>query len=337
MEYSSSGCGDISPIDIAISNVHSANRLALCNTDGVTVEYSNDSGSTWNDYNASNEMITGILSGCNPGNFALYIGKREAGEKATVDDQLRITLDPNVMNIYTHAQKMFLNISVDGATQCKVKVDFEFGDNPGVFAEQGVYDINGWSGWNAFPCNCAFGGVHVIKMRMTFFIGGVDPTYDSRLHLIDMYLVGKTYWTTPSTMAKTGHLYDYDYNKNAYFPGEVYSNGNKTLTAQDINGKQDALVSGTNIKTINGESILGSGDITVSVDSDEFATKTDLVYAVSKSASQGNLTNPGYYYFKNPTTINFSGVNQYPRGIYSIVIDGFSTESLLAIYPLNFI
>lgn len=33
---------------------------------------------------------------------------------------------------------------------------------------------------------------------------------------------------------------------------------------QDISGKQDKLVSGTNIKTINGESVLGSGDITIS-------------------------------------------------------------------------
>ena len=32
----------------------------------------------------------------------------------------------------------------------------------------------------------------------------------------------------------------------------------------DLNGKQDKLVSGTNIKTINGESILGTGDITIS-------------------------------------------------------------------------
>ncbi len=32
----------------------------------------------------------------------------------------------------------------------------------------------------------------------------------------------------------------------------------------DLNGKQDTLVSGTNIKTINGESILGNGDITIS-------------------------------------------------------------------------
>lgn len=32
---------------------------------------------------------------------------------------------------------------------------------------------------------------------------------------------------------------------------------------QDISGKQDKLVSGTNVKTINGESILGSGNITI--------------------------------------------------------------------------
>lgn len=33
---------------------------------------------------------------------------------------------------------------------------------------------------------------------------------------------------------------------------------------QDISGKQDTLVSGTNIKTINGNSILGNGDLTIS-------------------------------------------------------------------------
>lgn len=38
--------------------------------------------------------------------------------------------------------------------------------------------------------------------------------------------------------------------------------GDYATTAQ-LNGKQDTLVSGTNIKTVNGESILGAGDITV--------------------------------------------------------------------------
>lgn len=35
------------------------------------------------------------------------------------------------------------------------------------------------------------------------------------------------------------------------------------LTAEDLNSKQDTLVSGTNIKTINGTSVLGSGDIEI--------------------------------------------------------------------------
>ena len=34
-------------------------------------------------------------------------------------------------------------------------------------------------------------------------------------------------------------------------------------TKQEIAGKQDTLVSGTNIKTINGNSVLGAGDITI--------------------------------------------------------------------------
>lgn len=34
-------------------------------------------------------------------------------------------------------------------------------------------------------------------------------------------------------------------------------------TTEQLNGKQDTLVSGTNIKTVNGNSLLGSGDITI--------------------------------------------------------------------------
>ena len=36
---------------------------------------------------------------------------------------------------------------------------------------------------------------------------------------------------------------------------------------QDISGKQDKLISGTNIKTINNQSLLGSGNIEISAPS----------------------------------------------------------------------
>ena len=50
----------------------------------------------------------------------------------------------------------------------------------------------------------------------------------------------------------------------------VYDENNKRLDniitglQESVYGKQDKLISGTNIKTINGESVLGSGDITIS-------------------------------------------------------------------------
>lgn len=72
----------------------------------------------------------------------------------------------------------------------------------------------------------------------------------------------------------TGAIETYDtYDDNALYIS-TSGNGTKFLadngkykTAltehQDISGKQDKLVSGTNIKTINGTSLLGSGNITV--------------------------------------------------------------------------
>lgn len=49
--------------------------------------------------------------------------------------------------------------------------------------------------------------------------------------------------------------------QNPFEIGELITAVNSTI--DDVNEKQDTLVSGTNIKTINNESILGSGNITI--------------------------------------------------------------------------
>lgn len=58
------------------------------------------------------------------------------------------------------------------------------------------------------------------------------------------------------------------WNHGQYFAGEgidpVAFDNLQTEVSQMKADKQDSLISGTNIKTINGESILGSGDITIS-------------------------------------------------------------------------
>ena len=55
----------------------------------------------------------------------------------------------------------------------------------------------------------------------------------------------------------------------------------------DLNGKQDTLVSGTNIKTINGESILGNGNITIS--SETVGSSVGYYDTISKN-SDGTYT-----------------------------------------------
>ena len=62
-------------------------------------------------------------------------------------------------------------------------------------------------------------------------------------------------------------LYTYDSGTSNWRTDSLYFPKKKTGTIaldSDLAGKQDTLVSGTNIKTINGNSLLGSGDITIS-------------------------------------------------------------------------
>ncbi len=68
---------------------------------------------------------------------------------------------------------------------------------------------------------------------------------------------------------------------------------------QDLSGKQDLLVSGTNIKTVNGSSVLGTGDITISGGSSLIIdTKRNILTStpVSPSVALSNDTNEYYAY-----------------------------------------
>ena len=67
--------------------------------------------------------------------------------------------------------------------------------------------------------------------------------------------------------------------ENAETIAETYVTRLGIVLKDSLEKKQDILVSGQNIKTINGQDILGSGDITISggdIDTSNFATKQEL-------------------------------------------------------------
>lgn len=82
---------------------------------------------------------------------------------------------------------------------------------------------------------------------------------------------------------------------------------------QNIDGKQDQLVSGTNIKTINGTSILGSGDISIGEGSGS-NTKWNPEYVGDYTGTSISLDPNKLYYgaaFSNDITINFNWEGSY--------------------------
>ena len=103
----------------------------------------------------------------------------------------------------------------------------------------------------------------------------------------------------------------------AYTPIDVKANADELQTMiQDtideaISGKQDTLVSGTNIKTIKGSSVLGSGDLSVSDFTEYTGTTLDIL--------SENLTK-GLYIAKNAITLLNTPVDP-PGNTYSIPIN----------------
>lgn len=91
--------------------------------------------------------------------------------------------------------------------------------------------------------------------------------------------------------------------------GTVYSI--KDATARSgLSGKQDTLVSGTNIKTINNESLLGSGNISISG-----GTTTDVQINGTSITSSGvaNIVTEGTY---NATTNKLATMADIPVASY---------------------
>ncbi len=91
----------------------------------------------------------------------------------------------------------------------------------------------------------------------------------------------------------------------------VIGDRGRNTTNDLINSKQDTLVSGTNIKTVNGNSLLGSGNLSISgsgvsvisaVLDVDFTNEQDEVITTVVNANLTNANFKGFSYFPIETT-----------------------------------
>lgn len=215
--------GSYGPIDSAMIADLGANRLAFMLSAGISVEYSRDSGTTWQDYGATDGQKLALTStGVN-----FNIGKADSSNKATEKYMLRISLHTSDGHVYTQLNKFALYVSTNGSngSYCTIRARTQNNylnkvDKWDVFANK--QSIAGWSGWNIINTSTltTYGNSPANQygeIQLIFGCTAGSTTY-AGLQIQRLMGFGGVGWTTPSNRAKYGTIYSYDYNQNAIFP-----------------------------------------------------------------------------------------------------------------------
>ena len=218
--------GGFSPVDGAMVGALGANRFAFLKPAGTTFQYSTNSGSTWNNYNLSDIQKSGFFdAGVQQALFA----SGASNVVATASHQLRIIIATSAARIYTDINKFVINFSTQGCHGTTVTIEKALESTPDnwVTVASNV-PLSGWSGWNVVnvPAFRTYGnspGVQYGRIRFTFKCTSVGSS-NSPFTVFCIMAYGGFGWMTASSMAANGHLYSYDGNQNAYFPGCVRLN-----------------------------------------------------------------------------------------------------------------
>lgn len=217
--------GEVSPTDAAMVSVIGGNKFALCKSQGITVEYTNDGGATWVNYDATEETKIKLISGIST--VGLYYGKKtESSQIVTADDMLRITVNAWTCGVYTSLRKILIEFATSGSTNDFVKIESATIGDQETFTVVGTYNVSGNSGWNSIPYSNNLGAhslnqtSNVGVLRFTFSTSTAS-SYQGRPYVQNLILNGITNYVNPSKLSATGHLYSYDYQQNATFPANV--------------------------------------------------------------------------------------------------------------------
>lgn len=202
--------------------------------DNITIEYSQDNGASWHIY-TTDPAIRFNLVNDNVNIFNYYLGNNAINgnndaEKLTQikKNQLRVTVKiPN--EIYQELSW----ISVDVNNGVNVKCQVYFGTSGGAYTEYVSKVMIGW----AHKCDICVGPANVNVgnndyryVRLVFS----HPSDNSQLRncivckIRALALTKYMHNTDRYAISTTGHIYDYDYNMNTYFPNSILAKGGVT-------------------------------------------------------------------------------------------------------------
>ena len=213
----------------------------------VDIHYSNDNGTNWTKYNISNDTkfkayanVAGIDSLSLGGN--VITGNNDAEKLAQIKkNQLIFTFDvPD--NCYSQVYFASVDIGQGVGVTCTV----EYLNSKGVIVNTFIKYMNGLNQFNYINLSNGNVGLSVgnDSRRYIRFKFKHDPNTtelrNASINKIRIFAFTKHSFPTDRFMGHTGHIYNFDYNMNTYFPNSILAKGGVTAyQSSDIRLKQD--------------------------------------------------------------------------------------------------
>ena len=217
----------------------------------ISLEYSTNGGSSWVTYSTNpNYLFNLINDNSDTENFYLgndvVTGDTDANKLAQIKkNQLRVTI-----KIPPEVYQELAWISVDVNNGVNIKCQVYFGNSNGVYTEYVSKVFKGWSHRCDIcvgPANVNVGNDTYRYVRLVFsHLGNHTELRNGIVSRIRALALTK--YNNPSeryNISTTGHIYNFDYNMNTYFPNSILAKGGVTAyQSSDIRLK-------TNITKLN--------------------------------------------------------------------------------------
>lgn len=213
----------------------------------VTVQYSNDSGNSWTNYSMNNDAKFNLYAS-NAGLTQVYLGynvitgNNDAEKLAQVKkNELMVTFE---ISNKCYSQVYFASVDISNGidTICTV----ECLNNSGAVVRTYTKHVTGWDQVNYINIsegNAGYnlGNDHNRYIRFRFkHDQKTTALRNTVIKKIRIFSFTKYSFPTDRFMGHTGHIYNFDYNMNTYFPNSILAKGGVTAyQSSDIRLKQD--------------------------------------------------------------------------------------------------
>ena len=213
----------------------------------VTVQYSNDNGNSWTNYPMSNDAKFNLYAN-NAGLNQVYLGYDVITGNNDAEKLAQVKKNELIVSFYIsnncYAQPYFASVDMsnDIYTICTVEIL----NNSGTVIETYTKRMTGWNQLNYINLsngNTAQGVGNDSRRYIRFRFKHDQNTTalrNSVINKIRIFSFTKYSFPTDRFMGHTGHIYNFDYNMNTYFPNSILAKGGVTAyQSSDIRLKQD--------------------------------------------------------------------------------------------------